>query len=85
MNSSKELASLIRSVEKEKLKYGISVLKELLKKTANESFRSIIDVEIEKIETQLGIVISNLEDDKANGSDSDSDSDYDRDEDEDYK
>jgi hypothetical protein len=63
MKSSKELASIIRGVEKEKLKYGILVLKELMKKKLDGGAKKLIAFEIERLDLQLMDIISNLEDD----------------------
>jgi vacuolar-type H+-ATPase subunit F/Vma7 len=69
MESNKELVSIIRGVEKEKLKYGIVVLKELIKKKIDSNTKKIVEFEIEKLNLQLNDIISNLEDDTYNDDD----------------
>jgi hypothetical protein len=64
MEASRELAYIIRNVEKEKLKYGISVLKDVRKKVADKATIFVIENEIEKLETHLDAVIADLEDDE---------------------
>jgi hypothetical protein len=62
MEASRELAYIIRNVEKEKLKYALVVLKDVKKKISDKVALMSIENEMNKIEDQLASVIADLED-----------------------